>query len=212
MTAAAVLYDLAAAGVTIAAQGDRLRFWPRSAVGLDLLTRLRDHKAELLAILQAEAVPPGDDREHDDAGPGWDDLQDAAEIPGCPTCPRLTTWQDALGRWRCGTCDPSERSRRLADRVDRLRHLAAVRAAVTKGSGSFPQTIADAPFGNGQITTQSLATPDPRIIADPVAMCPRCRSVRVLPELRTMTGGWCWSCHLATVPGGEGDILPARRS
>ena len=52
MTAAAVLYDLAAAGVTIAAQGDRLRFWPRSAVGPDLLTRLRDHKAELLQMIR----------------------------------------------------------------------------------------------------------------------------------------------------------------
>jgi ribosomal protein S27AE len=165
----------------------------------------------------------GDDHDHDDheygddTGPRWDDLPDAAEVPGCPNCPRLMSWQDALGRWRCGSCDSPERSRRLADRADRLRHMAAVRATVAglaaEGGGSFPQAIADVPNGNNHIQRQSLDTAlDHRIIADLMAICPRCGTAQVLPELRAMTGGACWSCHVRAVPRGKGHILPDRRS
>lgn len=46
-----LLTDLAALGVTLAADGDRLRFHPRDRVTGKLLARLRDCKADLLAML-----------------------------------------------------------------------------------------------------------------------------------------------------------------
>lgn len=53
MTAQELLEDLAERGVLIEAEGDRLRYSPRSAVPPDLLEALRLHKAELLTFLQA---------------------------------------------------------------------------------------------------------------------------------------------------------------
>lgn len=55
MTARELLDALARQGVTVEAHGDRLRYSPREAVTPDLLERLREHKAELLALLR----PPG---------------------------------------------------------------------------------------------------------------------------------------------------------
>ena len=54
MSAAELIDDLARLGITIEAHADRLRYSPRSAVTPDLLGRLKDHKAELLAILRAK--------------------------------------------------------------------------------------------------------------------------------------------------------------
>ncbi len=34
----------------------------------------------------------------------------------------------------------------------------------------------------------------PEILADPIVLCPRCASRRVLSELRTVTGGICYPC------------------
>jgi len=36
--------------------------------------------------------------------------------------------------------------------------------------------------------------PPAAILATPLEICPRCDLGRVLPELRQMTGGTCWSC------------------
>ena len=58
-TAARLMTELQGLGVTLAADGDRLRFSPRSAVTGELLQRLRDCKAELLAML-ASGPQPGD--------------------------------------------------------------------------------------------------------------------------------------------------------
>ena len=51
-SAAAIIDELNALGVALLAQGDKLRFHPRSAVPGDLLARLQAHKPELLAMLQ----------------------------------------------------------------------------------------------------------------------------------------------------------------
>jgi len=62
MTAADLIRELRSLGVTLAANGDRLRFSPRSAVTGELLQRLRDSKAELLAMLASgsqEMLPTG---------------------------------------------------------------------------------------------------------------------------------------------------------
>jgi hypothetical protein len=55
-TAARLMTDLQAHGVTLAADGDRLRFYPRDRVTGELLARLRTCKAGLLAMLQPQDI------------------------------------------------------------------------------------------------------------------------------------------------------------
>jgi TubC N-terminal docking domain len=42
--------------------------------------------------------------------------------------------------------------------------------------------------------------PPDSIRATPLAVCPRCSSRPVLPELRAMTGGLCWTCWTTNSP------------
>jgi len=51
MTVTELLADVTRRGIELVADGDRLRYRPRSAVTADLAERLKTHKAELLAIL-----------------------------------------------------------------------------------------------------------------------------------------------------------------
>lgn len=59
MSAADLLLDLGRLGIRLEADGERLRYFPRSALTPDLLERLKAHKAELLAVLRPapEAAP-----------------------------------------------------------------------------------------------------------------------------------------------------------
>ena len=59
MSASELLLDLGRLGVRLEVDGERLRFHPRSTVSPDLLSRLKTHKAELLAMLRPtpEATP-----------------------------------------------------------------------------------------------------------------------------------------------------------
>lgn len=52
-TVAALLLDLAARGVELSPEGDRLRYRPRSAVSPALVERIRAHKQELLYLLRS---------------------------------------------------------------------------------------------------------------------------------------------------------------
>jgi len=59
MTGAEILDRLSAKGVYVWPAGDKLRFAPRSAVDDDLLGAMRQHKAEILAVLApAESSAP----------------------------------------------------------------------------------------------------------------------------------------------------------
>ena len=57
-TAVAIIDELNALGVALLAQGDKLRFYPRSAVSSDLLARLQTHKPDLLRLLAAGPQEP----------------------------------------------------------------------------------------------------------------------------------------------------------
>jgi hypothetical protein len=59
MSAADLLLDLSRVGIRLEAHGERLRYFPRSALTPDLLDRLKAHKADLLAVLRPapEGVP-----------------------------------------------------------------------------------------------------------------------------------------------------------
>lgn len=76
-TAAELRNELQALGVTLAVDGDRLRFSPRSAVTGELLERLRTCKAELLAMM----LQPQDGGPSDAAGGDPQDLQ-PQDLPG----------------------------------------------------------------------------------------------------------------------------------
>jgi hypothetical protein len=57
MTAEALLVTLRARGVLLVAAGDRLRYRPAGRVSAGERAALSEHKAELLALLRAEADP-----------------------------------------------------------------------------------------------------------------------------------------------------------
>lgn len=58
MSVVELLLGLGRLGIRLEADGERLRYRPRSALTPDLLARLKEHKAELLAMLGANAVAP----------------------------------------------------------------------------------------------------------------------------------------------------------
>lgn len=55
MSAVELLVLLTYLGIRLESHGDRLRYWPRSAVTPVLLRQMREHKAELLAMLRPHA-------------------------------------------------------------------------------------------------------------------------------------------------------------
>jgi hypothetical protein len=92
-----LLADLTQRGIELVAEGDRLRYRPRSAVTPELAQRLRTHKAELLAILGHAEGAGGDDLaerarrlRHASGLPPWG----GGLRPGeCPRC-RSTAFRD----------------------------------------------------------------------------------------------------------------------
>ena len=56
MTAAELIAELTRRGIRLETAGDRLRYSPRSALTPDLAAQMKAHKAELLVLLNAEAV------------------------------------------------------------------------------------------------------------------------------------------------------------
>jgi hypothetical protein len=76
MSTPELLSELDRLGVRLEADGDRLRYSPRSALTPELFARLKAHKAELLALLRGALTVPADI-----------DLADAAAV-----------WQAALAR------------------------------------------------------------------------------------------------------------------
>jgi len=79
MTAAALLANLSARGVRIRVAGDCLRLAPREALTPELLMEVREHKPQLLALLDCERV--GGRLEA--AFAAWRE-----HITGCPACDR----------------------------------------------------------------------------------------------------------------------------
>ena len=59
---AELLADLAVRGIRLEADGERLRYHPRSALTPKLLERLKAHKADLLALLASQQEQRRDER------------------------------------------------------------------------------------------------------------------------------------------------------
>ena len=98
MSAAELLMDLGLLGIRLQADGDRLRYHPRSALTPDLLARLKAHKADVLALLR----PTPDDApsvEPTDAAVVWQAVLDRLE--GDPLFPpdTMETLRAARVKW-----------------------------------------------------------------------------------------------------------------
>ena len=92
MSAAELLLDLARRGIRLEAHGERLRYFPRSAVTPDLLDRLKAHKGELLAMLRpaTEPLPNGE------IGQNRTPIKEK-HAPAKPVCRcGSTTWRDVV--------------------------------------------------------------------------------------------------------------------
>ncbi len=56
MLVSEVLAEASRRGILLVPRGERLRFWPKSALTPELLAELREHKAEILAAIGEEPV------------------------------------------------------------------------------------------------------------------------------------------------------------
>ena len=87
MSAAELLLDLGRLGIRLEADGERLRYCPRSALTPDLLARLKAYKIELLAMLRpaAELGTCEDCGQSLTETPTFDGFLNL-ECPGCDRC------------------------------------------------------------------------------------------------------------------------------
>lgn len=145
---------------------------PGDALTPELLARLREHKAELIASLAA--------------------LTDLAATLAGLTPDDLAHYHARLAARRdAGEPAPGIEWRALVDvRVD---------------CGHWPAApIPPRSFGRRLVgveyPTRTSPTPDPGIVAAQVPQCPRCGVAPVLPELRMMADGMCWSCWKSARP------------
>ena len=100
---AELLDELAQRGITLVADGGRLRFCPRAAMPAGLAERLKSCKAEVLEIVNNP----------------WPESEPEPEP--CKSCGGLELWETLTGRWRCMACDPPETARRLLEKAKRIR-------------------------------------------------------------------------------------------
>jgi hypothetical protein len=99
-----LLAELARQGITLVADGGRLRFHPRAAMTPELAERLKSRKAEVLEVVNNP----------------WP--ANHTEPEPCPQCGGWELWQSILtGRWRCMTCDPPEKARAWLAKAERIK-------------------------------------------------------------------------------------------
>lgn len=93
MTTAELLADVAQRGITLQADGGKLRFYPRDAVGPELLELLARHKVELLAILTGDSGD-SDETQNEPATAGVVSPSIAESKPAWRCRCGSTTWRD----------------------------------------------------------------------------------------------------------------------
>jgi hypothetical protein len=86
-TAAEVISTLQSQGIDLLADGDVLRFRPARRITASMLEQLREHKREILSILQ--------DQQHRERSP---------TTIRCPWCAAISLLESSSGLW-CGVCD-----------------------------------------------------------------------------------------------------------
>ena len=223
-TAAQLLMDLQALGVTLQPHGDALRFRPRDKVMPGLLAQLRDCKVELLEMLrggdgdktprtprETSVVSPaaaGSQDAHGDAGEwlevtdpdGWRCLvrADAAELEiiDVPTpCPNCG---GIVFWWDVAGGVHCERCSPMPTTGQRLRTRAAElreRYPVIRDADLQPRPAVP--------RTWPPVVPD-SILAAPIPRCSDCGRRAVVPGQPGRPAGLCFDCwSLATDPTGD---------
>ena len=161
MTAITLLNDLTRLQIQLKADGDRLRYAPRSAVTPALAEQIKAHKGELLEILRnptagremkpdemASVSPAASEQlignqptcdtvtEHDlgPSGPdGWPvNCVDPAELTPCTECDTLELWQSLAGNWHCQNCKPPDKARQLRELAQRLKTASQIDSSSTQ--------------------------------------------------------------------------------
>lgn len=123
-----LLADCAARGVelSLASDGGLTIDAPEAALTPELLTDLREHKAQLVAML----TPPIESDIENGIDDGFDgdfdeelDPFERAIIPPppCPSCGTWELWQSLLGDWRCVNCNPPLEASRWRENALRLK-------------------------------------------------------------------------------------------
>jgi len=102
MRAAELLLDLGRLGIRLEADGERLRYFPRSALTPDLLDRLKAHKADVLALLRA--APEATPIEPNNAAAVWQAALD--RLDGDPWFPPELWAAMRTADARCGRTEP----------------------------------------------------------------------------------------------------------
>lgn len=123
MSAAELLLDLDRLGIQLEADGERLRYFPRSALTPDLLARLKAHKADLLAMLRP--------------------APDAAPARPAPTCEAPATPTKAVCRcggttWRDVPIHGGQSIRRDCGRCGRFLDFPVWHGKATGHNGQHP--------------------------------------------------------------------------
>ena len=130
---AALLAHLTARGVTLAAEGDRLRV--RAPVGVltpEFRAEIAAHKPALLALLRGQGGPNRADAEAPPAPPSWPDSVPAGSAEERALLARVVPIYAALRqasrtRRRCGTGWPAQREQDARDAIARITARAARR-------------------------------------------------------------------------------------
>lgn len=188
-TALELLAECHARQINLQALGGQLDIdAPAGELTPELLQRLRDCKAELLAMLQALGADGPQDL------PGGDPL-------GADGCPDLAgDWQEYIaadGRLGWVRADvagleyrdwPGPTARRLMDEARRLR-------------ARYPVPDAELPARPvAPVRTWPAAVPS-GIVADPVIICSGCGRLRVVPGQPGRPSGLCFGCWILSRKG-----------
>lgn len=108
LTAQAILAELQTRAIRIEAQGNRLRYSPRSAMTDDLCIAIVERKPELLALLTGVCITCGTKNEPALLnGRCSRCVAMLRELPayGCEECAGRRWWRPRYGGgWRCGEC------------------------------------------------------------------------------------------------------------
>lgn len=187
MTAGALLAQLTALDVRLAADGPNLRYTaPRGVLTPDLLAALRAHKRELLGLLrttESGSRPRGRDRSPPSAA--------------CGCCRRSSWWRHAEhGHWICARCHPPRDESLVA-----ARHEVGEARAPTSWTGGDAERLIDWFLRDGQkqIPTEPfnlapwLKVVDPAVFRDSLLLdisCgadgPRARTGAIQEELERL--------------------------
>jgi hypothetical protein len=116
-----LIAELVSRNVRLTVCAGQLRYSPTDLLP-ELVAGLREHKAELVAML----TPPIESDIESNLDDDFDEELDPFERaiippPPCPSCGTWELWQSLLGDWRCVNCNPPLEAARWRENALRLK-------------------------------------------------------------------------------------------